>query len=396
MRFSVLIPTFNRPELLKAAIESAVAQTHADKEIVIIDDGPSEETRNVTTGFGTAVRYIRQDHGGKAAALNRGIADSAGDAIVVLDDDDLFPPWTLAVHDQVLSGTPAADFSFGRFVRFTGLKLPPASELLDEEFVPVQDPRRLVIKLMENCFLPNPSWAVRRDAQLRAGPYNNNMRYSEDYDMILRLARTNEGAFINRLVLYQRKHLSNRGPSDERTFASDAIEKWVKYDAFLFERIDREWDLRDFRPFPDGIQYSKCNSPAFALLQKGIVLFQRKVYDRAMEVLAEYRETMAGRTLSRLELRMAAGLLGCRYGINELAAAEGTGISLKFRAQRWPRSLRAAFASQVRWRLRAALGTGDVSHAMRLARFSYRSFGAAATAIAMVVPDRSGTQGWQQ
>jgi hypothetical protein len=53
--------------------------------------------------------------------------------------------------------------------------------MLEEEFVPLRDPRRLVIKLMENCFLINPTWAVRREAQAKAGLYDRRLAYSQDY-----------------------------------------------------------------------------------------------------------------------------------------------------------------------------------------------------------------------
>jgi hypothetical protein len=78
---------------------------------------------------------------------------------------------------------------------------------------------------------------------------DESMYYSHDYDMILRLARTNEGVFIDDPVLYQRKHLSYRRPSAERTFILDTVGKWVKHDALLFNKLDREWSLSDFRPF---------------------------------------------------------------------------------------------------------------------------------------------------
>jgi hypothetical protein len=388
MRFSILIPTFNRPQLLGAAIESALAQTHRDTEVIVIDDGPSEETQSVASRFGSVVRYLQHEHGGKAAALNSGISASNGDAIIVLDDDDLFPPSTIALHERALAKNPAANFSFGRFVRFVGERLPPSTELWDEESVPVGDPRRLVIKLMVNCFLPHPTWAVRREAQLKAGPYNVEMRYSEDYDMILRLARSNEGAFIDAQVLYQRKHLALRGPLVERTFVPDSVDKWLKYDALLFERICREWDLSDFRPFGD-LAPLNCDDLGCALLQKGIILFQRKVYTGAMQTLAAYRNRLLNRSPSWLELRIAADLLGCRYGLLELATtAAGIKISNEFRTQRWPRLLRVAFAVQLRWRLRAALATGDVDHAIKLFQFARRTFGMAATGMAMAIGTR--------
>ena len=116
MRFSVIIPTFKRAELLGDAIRAALAQTHTNREILIVDDGSPDDTRNVASTFGDAVRYYRQENKGKSAALNLGISASTGDAIIVLDDDDLLPPQT--------ARRPAADFSFGRFVRFRGDRPP--------------------------------------------------------------------------------------------------------------------------------------------------------------------------------------------------------------------------------------------------------------------------------
>ena len=384
MRFSVIIPTFKRAQLLGDAIRAALAQTHTDREILVVDDGSPDDTRSVASTFGEAVRYFRQENKGKSAALNLGISASKGDAIIVLDDDDLFPPWTVAKHAEALERNAAADFSFGRFVRFRGDRPPSSSNLWDEEFVPTHDPRRLVVKLMENCFLPNPAWAVRRQAQMRVGPYDESMYYSHDYDMILRLARKNEGVFIDDdPVLYQRKHLGQRGPSAEETFKLDTVGKWVKYDSLLFARLDREWSLSDFRPFPD--ERPSLQQEALALLQKGVILFQRKVYDGAIRGLTEYRRDLRDRSPDPVELKIATGLLGCRYGIADLVAKKSLGSDIvhAFRSTHWPLSMRVAFASQVRWRVRTALTAGDVRYALDLAKFSCRTFGPSATAAVL-------------
>src|SRR5947209_4344392 len=131
MRFSVIIPTFKRPQLLGDAIRAALAQTHTNREILVVDDGSPDETRSVASAFGEAVRYLCQDNKGKSAALNLGISASTGDAIIVLDDDDLFPPWTVAKHAEALERDATADFSFGRFVRFHGNACPSPSDLRD-------------------------------------------------------------------------------------------------------------------------------------------------------------------------------------------------------------------------------------------------------------------------
>jgi len=397
MRFSVIIPTFKRAQLLGDAIRAALAQTHTDREILVVDDGSPDDTRSVASTFGEAVRYFRQENKGKSAALNLGISASKGDAIIVLDDDDLFPPWTVAKHAEALERNAAADFSFGRFVRFRGDRPPSSSNLWDEEFVPTHDPRRLVVKLMENCFLPNPAWAVRRQAQMRVGPYDESMYYSHDYDMILRLARKNEGVFIDDdPVLYQRKHLGQRGPSAEETFKLDTVGKWVKYDSLLFARLDREWSLSDFRPFPD--ERPSLHQQALALLQKGVILFQRKVYDGAIRALTEYRRDLRDRSPDPVELKIATGLLGCRYGIADLVAKKSLGSDIvhAFRSTHWPLSMRVAFASQVRWRVRTALTAGDVRYALDLAKFSCRTFGPSATAAVLGSRYTFGATQWRR
>ena len=397
MHFSVIIPTFKRAQLLGDAIRAALAQTHTDREILVVDDGSPDDTRSVASTFGEAVRYFRQENKGKSAALNLGISASKGDAIIVLDDDDLFPPWTVAKHAEALERNAAADFSFGRFVRFRGDRPPSSSNLWDEEFVPTHDPRRLVVKLMENCFLPNPAWAVRRQAQMRVGPYDESMYYSHDYDMILRLARKNEGVFIDDdPVLYQRKHLGQRGPSAEETFKLDTVGKWVKYDSLLFARLDREWSLSDFRPFPD--ERPSLHQQALALLQKGVILFQRKVYDGAIRALTEYRRDLRDRSPDPVELKIATGLLGCRYGIADLVAKKSLSSDIvhAFRSTHWPLSMRVAFASQVRWRVRTALTAGDVRYALDLAKFSCRTFGPSATAAVLGSRYSFGATQWRR
>jgi glycosyltransferase involved in cell wall biosynthesis len=393
-RFSVLIPTFERADLLGQAIESALGQTHDDREIVVIDDGSTDDTRSVAARYEPAIRYLRQENRGKAAALNFGVEATAGDAIIVLDDDDLFPPWALARHCEALSRNPAADFSYGRYVRFLGKTQPAPSDLWDEEFVPTRDPRRLVVKLMESCFLPNPTWAVRRDAQLRTGPYDETMYRSQDFNMIVRLARANEGVFVDDRVLYQRTHVAMRGPTFDRSYTEHTVDKWIKYDALFFQALDREWRAHDFRPFSEE---GSDGGEALALLQKGIILFQRKVYEGADRALDQYRRVLDARRPNDSELKIATGLLGCRHGIADLAdrASLGGAVAARLRAMRWPFWMRVAFATQLRWRVRAALKSGDARFAGRLLQYSREAFGLAATAAVMGSRYSAGASQWR-
>lgn len=112
---SVIIPTFNRAQLLLQAIESVLQQTYRDFEIIVIDDGSTDDTAHCVGRFGSAVRYTRQENRGVNAARNRGLSMSSGRYLALLDDDDLWLPWKLGEQVRVLDGHPDAAFVFSDF-----------------------------------------------------------------------------------------------------------------------------------------------------------------------------------------------------------------------------------------------------------------------------------------
>jgi hypothetical protein len=104
----------------------------------------------------------------------------------------------------------------------------------------------------------------------------------------------------------------------EQIYIPETVDKWVKYDADIFRHIDREWDIVDFYRFLD--EPHSEDGEGLALLQKGIILFNGEVYVGAAYSLAQYRINIRARSPTRNELRITAGLLGCRYGFADLVA----------------------------------------------------------------------------
>lgn len=88
-RFSIVIPSYDRSALLVEAVDSALAQEAADFEVIVVDDGSTDDTRQVMDSYGDRIRYIHQENGGLAAARNRGVAASRGEFVAFLDSDDL-------------------------------------------------------------------------------------------------------------------------------------------------------------------------------------------------------------------------------------------------------------------------------------------------------------------
>lgn len=103
---SVVIPTHNRAHIVGAAIESVLAQTHKNLEVVVVDDGSTDATRTAVEGYGPRVRYIYQPNGGVSSARNRGLANARGEFIALLDSDDEFLPWKLEAQVKFLQANP--------------------------------------------------------------------------------------------------------------------------------------------------------------------------------------------------------------------------------------------------------------------------------------------------
>src|SRR5688500_4023597 len=103
---SVIIPTYNRAHIVADTIRSVLEQTYRPLEVIVIDDGSSDDTRRIVEGFGTPVRYFHQPNAGVSAARNHGFRRARGEFIALLDSDDRWHPWKLARQVDVLRRHP--------------------------------------------------------------------------------------------------------------------------------------------------------------------------------------------------------------------------------------------------------------------------------------------------
>lgn len=107
-RVSVIIPTFNRAAIVGRAIESALTQTYRDIEVVVVDDGSSDNTRAVVEAFGSRVRYFYQENAGVTAARNFAMRQACGEFFAFLDSDDTWAPWRVESQLAALGRNPEA------------------------------------------------------------------------------------------------------------------------------------------------------------------------------------------------------------------------------------------------------------------------------------------------
>jgi glycosyltransferase involved in cell wall biosynthesis len=212
---SVIIPTYNRAGMLKEALESALAQNRLPDEIVVVDDGSTDNTAQVVAGFGAKIRYIQQKNAGPSAARNHGIAIATGEFVAFLDSDDLWPKDRLQRQLAALEKHPDLDFIFGLEEKFDNAKHFERYAIRDREVLQalsaadciVSDP--LALLLREN-FIPTSSVLFRRHCLDRVGMIDESLHQAEDYDFWFRFAL--QGCvfgFCNAALCYRRQHDGN-------------------------------------------------------------------------------------------------------------------------------------------------------------------------------------------
>ena len=115
---SVIIPVYNRPAMIAAALHSVLEQSLKPDEILVVDDGSTDETAARVDAFSPRVRRIHQTNQGVAAARNHGLREAAGDLMVFLDSDDLLASDALAILSEALADDPICDLVYGCMVLF--------------------------------------------------------------------------------------------------------------------------------------------------------------------------------------------------------------------------------------------------------------------------------------
>ena len=198
-RVSVIIPTYNRADLLPSAIDSVLAQVYEHVEIIVVDDGSTDHTPDVLRQYGTKVRTIRQANAGASAARNHGIRISQGEIVAFLDSDDTWLPVKLArqisILDRAGSRVPCC---------VCNMKLAYADGRTGTSFDLSLIKPRLEEGLWTNALqvlatrfvLFNQCVAVRRSELQALGGFDERYAYMEDYDLALRLAMRGPWCYV--------------------------------------------------------------------------------------------------------------------------------------------------------------------------------------------------------
>jgi glycosyltransferase involved in cell wall biosynthesis len=183
-QFSVIIPTFNRVELLKRALDSVFCQRFKEFEIIVVDDGSTDGTRKYLQDLGAAVKFCTQPNSGPSGARNAGARQARGEYLAFLDSDDLWFPWTLDIYAMVLVKANYPAFMAGKPRRFVSEEA--LSDIREaspqwqqfEDYLESGDQWR---------WWGVSSFVIQRETFMNVGGFSVDLENGEDGDLALRL-----------------------------------------------------------------------------------------------------------------------------------------------------------------------------------------------------------------
>ncbi|HEX5005914.1 MAG TPA: glycosyltransferase family 2 protein [Hyphomonadaceae bacterium] len=396
-KVSVLLPTFNRARYVGAAINSLLSQIHKPFEIIILDDGSTDETAAICSSFGDRVNYVRiTDNGGKSAAINLGIGLARGDFIWIMDDDDFVLPVALSLLLAPLLADDSLGFSFGALRKFS-MSEDGRIHFAEADARP-PGPSSLFVHLMEDCFITGqPCTLFRRSCLESLAPFDTSVLSSVDYNILLQVARVHRGIDVGKVVLWQRQHSGDRGPVAMRYAATTRVERWREFDQRLIARLMDQMELHEYLGFAELSEPLTPRQQRSALVQKAVIAGRKELWTVAIDTLREAVGVDPGRPFEPRDLETLARILGSRYGIEALLRelAVQTGLADAATGGLNSQEVRIAIASLLTFWTREAIRKGDASGGLGCIRAMMRIAGLRGTLIllARVVTRRVGVVG---
>ena len=222
MTVSAIIPAYNAGPFIVEAVESIRQQGAAVREIIIVDDGSTDDTEELVAALGEDIRYVRQENSGPSAARNLGVKLATSPLIAFLDADDVWTPNKIAEQLAIFQAYPdvglvASDMSevdiAGAVVTPSVLK---AHNLLrffqNLSGTPVPQALR---RLIEKNFIPTGTVIAKKSLLMELGGFNSEIRYGEDLELWARVAARTPIVCLPRVHMLRRQHGSNATQATE-------------------------------------------------------------------------------------------------------------------------------------------------------------------------------------
>ena len=292
-KVTVAIATYNMANYLTAAIDSALAQDQDDVEIVVVDDGSTDDTREVVSRYGRKVRYAYQENAGVANTYNRALELAKGDYVHFLDADDVLTPSVLRRLAALLDESPSAGLAHGEALvmdaggKVCGTRAAPAS----------YDGRRVIPsaeafkELLRGCHITNSAVMLRKAVLGKVTPFRQRSVPGEDWDLWLRVAAEYDVAHLPISACYYRVH-------DASITSAYTVERVMRSHLYTLDTIFGNPTFR----------YAHLRNYAYACLDRTIARVAARARERGRFV-AELRKALVRQPSIALEGATVATLV---------------------------------------------------------------------------------------
>ncbi|MDY0747266.1 glycosyltransferase [Paucibacter sp. R3-3] len=212
-RVSVVIPCFNATRYIAATVRSVLAQTGVELEVIVVDDGSTDDSAACVAREFPQVRLIRRTNAGVAAARNAGIAAATGDWVAFCDADDIWLPGKLTAQFEVIAASRGCRMSYTAWYVWTSAEPEPDPALLREIEVETDQSAKwtgatgwLYPELLLDCVVWTSTVLMQRSLLDEVGVFDPDLRIGEDYDLWLRTSRVTPIERVARPLALYRQH----------------------------------------------------------------------------------------------------------------------------------------------------------------------------------------------
>ena len=256
---SVIIPTYNGAKFIDDAVRSALSQTYPNVEVIVVDDGSSDGTKEVLSPYGSKIKYIYQENKGVSAARNNGIRNASGEFVAFLDSDDAWLPEKIELQVAEMLKSPQCGLVSCGFY------------LCDEELKEVSQGSKpsypnknefMVAMLFGNQVGGGSCALIRKDCFQKSGLFNEKLQGTEDWEMWFRLVKYYEMRFVDKPLI------RIRVVSDSMSSAGNA-EKMLKNEMLVLREFFSGYPYRTSIFLKGRVFSRRYLSAAWALIECG-------------------------------------------------------------------------------------------------------------------------------
>ena len=199
-KVSVIIPAYNAAPFIRETLASVFNQTYKDFEVVIVDDGSTDETAEILASYGDRIRWATKEHQGQASAVNRAVSMARGEYFAYFDADDIMLPKKLEIQARYLDEHPEVDAVYSSDKYYCESR----EQTVRKRSNPLDS-----FNLLQDCFILRTAVMHRRACVERLGPFKEKITGSDDWDMWVRISEHYRMDFIDQVLSEYRIHGKN-------------------------------------------------------------------------------------------------------------------------------------------------------------------------------------------